>query len=165
MLGLTWTSFSPSATRLTMLIRSVLSGFGFFLYSASRMAWSSGLGRVTNSAYTRADGLAGELDPSRHVTSRHAPGSTPLLPSERLIVDAGWEILPQRVGRVHEKGEAVVGRLLTHGGCLCLGVSMGGMNDMAVSRGCRCCTGPNSSTYTARDRQAPDKDVRLIARR
>lgn len=40
---LTCTSFSPSATRFTISILEALSGFEFRSYSASRMAWSSGL--------------------------------------------------------------------------------------------------------------------------
>jgi hypothetical protein len=50
----TWTSFSPKETWLTMFVRAILSGFGFFLYSASRTAWSSGLwDRTDKSAIDR----------------------------------------------------------------------------------------------------------------
>ena len=34
----TWTSFSPSETRLTILVRAALSGLGFCWYSDSRIA-------------------------------------------------------------------------------------------------------------------------------
>lgn len=39
----TWTSFSPSETRLTICVRASLSGLGLIWYWASKMAWSSGL--------------------------------------------------------------------------------------------------------------------------
>lgn len=34
----TWTSFSPSETRFTILVRAALSGLGFCWYSDSRIA-------------------------------------------------------------------------------------------------------------------------------
>lgn len=39
----TWTSFSPSETRFTILVRAALSGLAFRWYSDSSTAWSSGL--------------------------------------------------------------------------------------------------------------------------
>lgn len=59
----TWTSFSPSPTRLTICALSALSGLEFFWYASSRTVWSWGL---RQSARRRRGG------------KRSVPGSPPL---------------------------------------------------------------------------------------
>lgn len=49
----TWTSFSPSATFLTMSRRAALSGLGFLRYSALRMSSSSLLWEGNASAWVQ----------------------------------------------------------------------------------------------------------------
>jgi len=96
---LTCTSFSPKATRLTMSIRAALSGFGFLRYSASSIAWSSGLfGRQ----YRATDEVT--VEPG-------IPGTSSLLSSKRLVVYIRRKTVAHGVCRVNEKGKASLGRL------------------------------------------------------
>ena len=82
-----------------MAILVALSGFGFLAYSASRIAWSSGLERRLTSFQ------------SRNLLKYKLPSSSTPLPCERLIIDDWREVLIQGVLRMDKKGIAGLGSI------------------------------------------------------
>ena len=71
--GHTCTSFSPSATLLTMSRRAALSGFGFFKYSAFRMSSSSLLQDVVVSVDAMLTCRLSRGKPKRCHGAKHVP--------------------------------------------------------------------------------------------
>lgn len=91
---LTWTSFSPRATRSTISILAALSGLGLRAYSASNMFWSSGLSvlDVSNVDFDNDDRLL--------------PSAPTLLTGQRWIVYIWREITIQGILRMDQESIA-----------------------------------------------------------
>jgi hypothetical protein len=97
----TWTSFSPSATRSTILVRAALSGFESLRNSSSRMAWSSGLSRMSAHCHRVLGGI-------EKLEKLYIPSSSASLSRKRLIVDVWRQIVRYGILRMYKECEAVV---------------------------------------------------------